>query len=69
MDLEVASQYAEIFGLLTIIGAINFSWYQIPQQKFVEYKHQYKMRYLAVNMCLMFYLIISLNELSLLLLI
>jgi hypothetical protein len=29
MNLEVASQYAEVFGLLTIIGAIIFSWYQI----------------------------------------
>ena len=33
MDLEVASQYAEIFGVLTIIGAIIFSWYQIHQLK------------------------------------
>ncbi len=29
MDLEIASQYAEVFGLLTIFGAIIFSWYQI----------------------------------------
>jgi hypothetical protein len=29
MNLEIAAQYAEVFGLLTIIGAIFFSWYQI----------------------------------------
>ncbi len=29
MDIESASQYAEVFGLITIIGAIIFSWYQI----------------------------------------
>ena len=29
MDLEIAAQYAEVFGLLTIIGAVIFSWYQI----------------------------------------
>ena len=33
MDLEVASQYAEVFGVLTIIGAVIFSWYQIRQLK------------------------------------
>ena len=31
MNLEMASQYAEVFGLLTILGAFLFSWYQIDQ--------------------------------------
>ena len=29
MNLETAAQYAEVFGVLTIIGAVIFSWYQI----------------------------------------
>tara|TARA_B100000575_G_scaffold164080_1_gene131114 strand:- start:149 stop:667 length:519 start_codon:yes stop_codon:yes gene_type:complete len=33
MDLETAAQYAEVFGVLTIIGAVLFSWYQIRQLK------------------------------------
>ena len=33
MKLETAAQYAEVFGVLTIIGAVLFSWYQIRQLK------------------------------------
>ena len=33
MNLETAAQYAEVFGVLTIIGAVIFSWYQIQQLK------------------------------------
>ena len=33
MNLERAAQYAEVFGVLTIIGAVLFSWYQIRQLK------------------------------------
>jgi len=33
MDLQTASQYAEVLGLLTIIGAFLFTLYQIKQLK------------------------------------
>mgnify|MGYP001166525524 FL=1 len=33
MNLETMAQYAEVFGVLTIIGAVLFSWYQINQLK------------------------------------
>ena len=33
MDLQTASQYAEVIGLMTILGAFIFSWYQIHQLK------------------------------------
>lgn len=33
MNLETMAQYAEVFGVLTIIGAVLFSWYQIHQLK------------------------------------
>ena len=33
MDLQTASQYAEVIGLMTILGAFIFSWYQIDQLK------------------------------------
>ena len=33
MDVETAAAYAEIFGLVTILGAAVYSWYQIKEMK------------------------------------
>ncbi len=33
MDLDTAANYAEIIGLLTILGAAVYSWYQIKEMK------------------------------------
>lgn len=33
MDLETAASYAEIIGLITILGAAVYSWYQIKEMK------------------------------------
>lgn len=33
MDLSTAASYAEIIGLLTILGAAVYSWYQIKEMK------------------------------------
>ena len=33
MDVERAAAYAEIFGLVTILGAAIYSWYQIKEMK------------------------------------
>ena len=31
MDLEIAAAWAEVFGLVTILGAAIYSWYQIRE--------------------------------------
>ena len=33
MDVDRAAAYAEIFGLVTILGAAIYSWYQIKEMK------------------------------------
>jgi len=33
MDLDTAANYADIFGLLTILGAAVYSFYQIREMK------------------------------------
>ena len=33
MDLSTASQWAEVIGLVTILGAAIYSWYQINELK------------------------------------
>tara|TARA_B110000003_G_scaffold275093_1_gene316746 strand:- start:211 stop:744 length:534 start_codon:yes stop_codon:yes gene_type:complete len=33
MDIETAASYAEIIGLVTILGAAVYSWYQIREMK------------------------------------
>lgn len=33
MDIDTAAAYAEIFGLVTILGAAVYSWYQIKEMK------------------------------------
>jgi hypothetical protein len=33
MELNTAAAYAEIFGLVTILGAAVYSWYQIKEMK------------------------------------
>ena len=33
MDVDTAAAYAEIFGLVTILGAAVYSWYQIREMK------------------------------------
>ena len=36
MELSTASQWAEIIGLITILGAAVYSWYQIKELKKVR---------------------------------
>ena len=31
MDLQVAAAWAEVFGVITILGAAIYSWYQIRE--------------------------------------
>ena len=33
MDLSTASQWAEVIGLVTILGAAIYSWFQINELK------------------------------------
>ena len=40
MDLEIVAAWAEVFGLVTILGAAIYSWYQIredPTNKDLEW--------------------------------